>query len=821
MWLTKHEWHLDYIRLAKDNGFSFEKTRFPLDKNKISLLDLDKVIEERDVGIIEQFLPSVVQYNIDTNEHLGILDPNFLKLFRMSQLAVEYLLFCKKYLDHNVIMLKDEMKEVKMENYELRTFNDELKQHTDTLLSKLKRKEELTTTFKCNKCSKAFSTEEYLSAHIARRHTSKNVEISGLDIEMEIKEIKEKLNNNEKLMKNEEINPKLEDTLNKNYTKVSELLLKFESLKSQVENDFKMLHSQKDFEEKYLKIFQTALENVKIQINKELGIQSSPYKFNEKRNSITQTDLDSINTSEKNVPADENSDQLVRYPKQKFEEQKLQKLEDQMKIACESISHTMGSSLKNVEVQMQALWDKLQELDAKKNFGEKINDSDANATKNVASAPKPKTRKRYSSKLENTTTRPSSDTRYDTLDDFEKKVVLPDEGITVVKSLEPSASSDSKIKFENDLDRIDVLDDPEPSKPITVVKSINSLYETEDFESDQEDTQLSSEVMSETEISEDLGLNELPASKALHQEKSGSTLGKRSISSLRRASVSSEVMERLKKEMEKVLDERLSLLGVSNEWKGIPQRTYSRVMDILKHQSKILQRSLPDYKHIRKELLMKVEEELERKGPLKNEGQKKNKKTKFKGVSSLRALNTKNSSLRIRKYKSAPEVEIKNRKMYESESSSEEEQQKINLRTSSNIIHRTPNYSAVIEELKQTQRSDDEPKDTVKTSLPNDNLERMDLQMKSVLKNFPTVGPVPKKRVLFDLKSQETEIPKPVTRDVGGGSTTSIASSVLDLSDDSPSRAGDRGKTGSDLDIKDFSDDDFSIFENIGEEAKK
>ncbi|XP_044751284.1 zinc finger protein DZIP1 isoform X4 [Coccinella septempunctata] len=720
MWLTKHEWHLDYIRLAKDNGFSFEKTRFPLDKNKISLLDLDKVIEERDVGIIEQFLPSVVQYNIDTNEHLGILDPNFLKLFRMSQLAVEYLLFCKKYLDHNVIMLKDEMKEVKMENYELRTFNDELKQHTDTLLSKLKRKEELTTTFKCNKCSKAFSTEEYLSAHIARRHTSKNVEISGLDIEMEIKEIKEKLNNNEKLMKNEEINPKLEDTLNKNYTK-------------------------------------------------------------------------------------------------------------------------MGSSLKNVEVQMQALWDKLQELDAKKNFGEKINDSDANATKNVASAPKPKTRKRYSSKLENTTSkvsepslmlredkldadilaRPSSDTRYDTLDDFEKKVVLPDEGITVVKSLEPSASSDSKIKFENDLDRIDVLDDPEPSKPITVVKSINSLYETEDFESDQEDTQLSSEVMSETEISEDLGLNELPASKALHQEKSGSTLGKRSISSLRRASVSSEVMERLKKEMEKVLDERLSLLGVSNEWKGIPQRTYSRVMDILKHQSKILQRSLPDYKHIRKELLMKVEEELERKGPLKNEGQKKNKKTKFKGVSSLRALNTKNSSLRIRKYKSAPEVEIKNRKMYESESSSEEEQQKINLRTSSNIIHRTPNYSAVIEELKQTQRSDDEPKDTVKTSLPNDNLERMDLQMKSVLKNFPTVGPVPKKRVLFDLKSQETEIPKPVTRDVGGGSTTSIASSVLDLSDDSPSRAGDRGKTGSDLDIKDFSDDDFSIFENIGEEAKK
>lgn len=78
------------------------------------MIDLDEIIEKNKVDIIEQFLPSIVQYNIDTNEHMGILDQNFLKLFRMSQLAVEYLLFCKKYLDHNVILLKEEIKDIKM-----------------------------------------------------------------------------------------------------------------------------------------------------------------------------------------------------------------------------------------------------------------------------------------------------------------------------------------------------------------------------------------------------------------------------------------------------------------------------------------------------------------------------------------------------------------------------------------------------------------------------------------------------------------------------------------------------------------------------------
>ncbi|XP_045470544.1 zinc finger protein DZIP1 isoform X3 [Harmonia axyridis] len=710
MWLNNYEWHLDYIRLAKDSSFSFERTKFPLDKNKICLLDVDKVIEEKDVAIIEQLLPSLVQYNIDTNEHIGIIDQNFLKMFRMSQLAVEYLLFCKKYLDHSVILIKEEIKDIKMENEELRIFNNELKKHTDTLLAKLK-KRELATTFKCNKCLKAFSTEEYLTAHIDRRHTNKNNESFELGIETEIKEIKEKLNNTEKLIKNEELNPKLEDTLNKNYSK-------------------------------------------------------------------------------------------------------------------------MGSSLKNIEIQMQALWDKLQGLESKKLTQDlpDVNETKDSQVEKELRKPTPKLRKRPSRSISNKSSeqmlmpkeikseRPSSDTRHNILDDIEDKEIPIDlNEVTMVKSSKSLSKPDTKL---DDLDRIDVLDEIEPSTTITVVKSINSLYETEDLESEEEDPVRSSEVNSESERSPDEGSNNEYPSKVtvLHKEKSGSTLGKRSISSLRRASLSSEVIERLKKEMRKVLMERLNMLGVSNEWKGIPEQTYSRVMDILNHQAKLVEKSVPNYKNIRSELLMKAEQEFCSKGSLKSvENQTKIKKTKVKGTFSPRSWSNKNGSFRIRKHQSAPQVEIRNRKMYESDSSSEEENKKKNLKkTASTIVQ----YSAVIEELRQTQRSEEnllDHKSKTNISLPDNNL---DLQMKGVLKNFPTAGPVPKKRVLFDLKSQDSEIQKPITRDVGGGSTTSVASSVLDLSDESSPIIEDEKKPETVLDIKDFSDSDFSIL-NSGKIIQK
>lgn len=71
------------------------------------MLDVDAVVQERDVGTIERYIPIVVHFKLDP-EQVQILDPNFVKMFRVSQLSIQYLIFCKKYLDNTVVLLKKE-----------------------------------------------------------------------------------------------------------------------------------------------------------------------------------------------------------------------------------------------------------------------------------------------------------------------------------------------------------------------------------------------------------------------------------------------------------------------------------------------------------------------------------------------------------------------------------------------------------------------------------------------------------------------------------------------------------------------------------------
>ncbi|KAK9870563.1 hypothetical protein WA026_008123 [Henosepilachna vigintioctopunctata] len=791
MWLNNHHWHFDYVRLAKDTGFSFEKTKSPLDRNKICLIDLAKIIGEGDVGTIEQFIPSIVLYSIDSGEQSGILDQNFIKLFRMSQLAVEYLLFCKKYLDHTVTLLKEESNNLKLENNELKNFNNELKQHTDTLLEKLKTKH-TSCSFKCTKCSKAFSSEEYLKAHMQRRHfDTADIGNSELDVEMEIKEIKQKLNNTEKLMKNEELNPKLEDTLNKNYSKVSELLLKFESLKIQVESEFKVLQTQKDFEDKYSKIFQNILDNMKTAVNTEFT-HSSPYRFFEKRNSITQTEDNIGQKVEKKIQVQDGSfDEIKRCSKANLDERIVINIEEQMKKNCEIITKTMSSALKNLQTQMESLSEKLQEVEPKNLFLQKsIEKVDIESIEEL----KPNLK----------------------LVDSVKNIIKPKQvqvkSYDEMKDQQCSLHNNCSTTKSNGLCRTDTHFEEttvQPSRSLTIVKSVNTIFKTEESESDSENSKLRTGSESSSAIIEEEKLySDIPRAK------SASTLGKRSVSSLRKASLTTEVRDKLRKEMEQVFNERCNTLGLSLEWKGIPEQTYLKIMDILNHQYTLMQKSYPDCKSIRKKLLKTVNEELQTEISKKGfENVKKVKKAKIESVS-LKNFTGERNILSPRKLHSAPQIEIKNRNIFDTDSSGSEKTP-INLKKlSTDIIRKSEPYSAVIEELKRSQNLDETVHRQGDTAdnlvLENVEIEKADPQTKGLLKNVPTAGPVPKKRVLFNLRADIPNNQREFLKDVGGGSTTSIASSVLDLSEDDDSSHEEKSNIRNE--ILDMSDSDFSIF---------
>lgn len=76
------------------------------------LLDIDRIVKERDISTVEQYIPIVIHYVLE-DDQAEILDSSFVKIFRISQLAIEYLLFCKKYLDNTVVLLKKEMSRLK------------------------------------------------------------------------------------------------------------------------------------------------------------------------------------------------------------------------------------------------------------------------------------------------------------------------------------------------------------------------------------------------------------------------------------------------------------------------------------------------------------------------------------------------------------------------------------------------------------------------------------------------------------------------------------------------------------------------------------
>lgn len=71
-------------------------------------MDIERIIKERDVSAVEENIPFVCEYKLDS-EQAAILDKTFVNMFRIGQLSVDYLLFCRMYLDHTVINLKQEI----------------------------------------------------------------------------------------------------------------------------------------------------------------------------------------------------------------------------------------------------------------------------------------------------------------------------------------------------------------------------------------------------------------------------------------------------------------------------------------------------------------------------------------------------------------------------------------------------------------------------------------------------------------------------------------------------------------------------------------
>lgn len=167
--------------------------------------------------------------------------------------------------------MKDSVEDLKNEIQNLKKKVKELKQ---SQIQSQSIENILPTSFKCNTCSKVFLSEDFLMAHIKRRHeVDTNPYQTETDrLQLEIKELKERLNSTEKYIQGDhntksvllEIQENIpnNDQAVKNSVHMNDLKDKFDHLKQYVERELTVLRDEKYYQEKYEKWFNMVFQRL-------------------------------------------------------------------------------------------------------------------------------------------------------------------------------------------------------------------------------------------------------------------------------------------------------------------------------------------------------------------------------------------------------------------------------------------------------------------------------------------------------------------------------------------------------------------------------
>lgn len=114
--------------------FRFQSRRDGIDWRRISAIDVEKVARELDISTLQENISSITFCNLD-NERCPYcqnpVDPVLLKVLKLAQLTIEYLLQCQECLSSTVAHLEERVQEAtnehQMRKDELAKLNNELK----------------------------------------------------------------------------------------------------------------------------------------------------------------------------------------------------------------------------------------------------------------------------------------------------------------------------------------------------------------------------------------------------------------------------------------------------------------------------------------------------------------------------------------------------------------------------------------------------------------------------------------------------------------------------------------------------------------------
>lgn len=732
-------WHFDYVRLAWDSGFFFgnKKQNEKVDYSTIGLVDIEKISRDRDYATVEKHIQTIINFTLE-EELSKILEPTFVKLFKLSQLSIEYLQFCKKYLDNTVILLKKELNDKQATCDNLRKDCENMNEYIGNLKKKnkdLKSHLQLVEaqnliSFDCPHCNKIFSTPAYLEAHVNRRHINAfidqtqptNMERESDKLQLEIKELKERLNSSEKIVQAE---PSSDTVGNKN-----DMHNKLELHRQHVESELEAIRVANAL--KYEQLSETMLQKLQdsqtqkpvseVQSIRSIEIINKASNSTNEGSTQTETNVRYVD-SNMNTEAMvfETNDVNVKHEIDGIKNITEQHLQEFTKVMEEKVS----TNLAHLETKLETLLTKCSSLKStpvhQDEIHQEIGEPSLIAVRQPIAVPskqpnEPKAAPRRQQAIIKTKSVASSTPPVRPKP--RSRVLSCTENTMYPVSGEVTKESQPQITFIKN-----------PQKVISSCSS-NSGSSSSESESDSTSSYESDEVPKAVP----------EAFKPTVKMSNTSTLRNRSVTSLRKA-IDENVTEGLSNELESILSQKLQSIGVSPDWTAIPQQSYEQAMKIINHQNKTSIKNYPDYNKYRQSILTRM-------------------KSKVKEI-----ISKKNNVSR--------------------------------LVTSGSLQHMTRNPSKKHNIITQQKLT---PKDQlISTAYPIPSTSKFQNGIETTAKQVPTAKlktamPTKKKRVLFDLDTEESSTsissienrPPEVQHQrplvTATGSTTSVASSVLDES---------------------------------------
>lgn len=154
-----------------------------MDWRRIVAVDIEAVVSQIDVDALQEHIAAVTFCSLDSERcprcH-SPLDPALVKLLRLAQLSVEWLLHCQEFLTLSLHAQEERLEARAKEREQLLARHKELEEKMKKVNGELKQRKKLIRdqqlmiapgiSHKCQHCEKSFLTELYLQKHLQRRH---------------------------------------------------------------------------------------------------------------------------------------------------------------------------------------------------------------------------------------------------------------------------------------------------------------------------------------------------------------------------------------------------------------------------------------------------------------------------------------------------------------------------------------------------------------------------------------------------------------------------------------------------------------------------